>query len=76
MFFIIGINHHLNRHEAQEREKLYSEKGLYQRSKRPIEVVAVFGQMKSNNKFTRFTLRSLDKVNIEFGLMALVQNLR
>jgi hypothetical protein len=32
--------------------------------------------MKSNNKFTRFTLRSLEKVDIEFGLMALAHNLR
>uniref|UniRef100_UPI00286A2CCF transposase n=1 Tax=Emticicia fluvialis TaxID=2974474 RepID=UPI00286A2CCF len=37
---------------------------------------AVFGQMKSNNKFSRFTLRGLQKVGIEFGLMAIGHNLR
>ena len=55
---------------------LNSELGLAHRSKRPIEVEAVFGQLKSNNKFTRFTLRGLEKVNLEFGLMALAHNLR
>lgn len=73
---LIEVNHNLNRHKAQARENLMSERGLYHRSKRPIEVEAVFGQMKSNNKFTRFTLRGLDKVDIEFGLMALAHNLR
>jgi hypothetical protein len=52
------------------------ETGLYHRSKRPIEPEAVFGQLKSNNKFNRFTLRGLNKVNIEFGLMAIAHNLR
>ncbi|MDD2200185.1 MAG: transposase, partial [Bacteroidales bacterium] len=32
--------------------------------------------LKSNNKFNRFTLRGLEKVNIEFGLMAIAHNLR
>jgi len=32
-----------------------SEKGLYHRSKRPIEPEAVFGQLKSNNKFNDCT---------------------
>jgi hypothetical protein len=44
---------------------------LFHRRKRPIEVEAVFGQLKSNNKFSRFTLRKMDKVNIEFGLMSI-----
>ncbi|MFB9120797.1 transposase [Bergeyella porcorum] len=39
-----------------------SEKGLEHRSKRPIEVEAVFGQLKSNNKFDRFTFKWLKKV--------------
>lgn len=72
----IEVNHNLNDHKTKARERLLSEKGLYHRSKRPVEVEAVFGQLKSNNTFTRFTLRSLDKVNIEFGLMALAHNLR
>lgn len=72
----IEVNPRLNELKAKARELLTSEKGKEHRSKRPIEVEAVFGQMKSNNKFTRFTLRSLKKANIEFGLMALGHNLR
>ena len=72
----LEINHRLNELKAKARELLNSELGRAHRSKRPIEVEAVFGQLKSNNKFTRFTLRGLDKVEIEFGLMALGHNLR
>lgn len=72
----IEVNHRLNELKAKARSLLTSEQGLKHRSKRPIEVEAVFGQMKSNNKFSRFTLRSLEKVNIEFGLMAIGHNLR
>jgi hypothetical protein len=53
-----------------------SEKGLEHRSKRPIEVEAVFGQLKSNNKFNRFTFKGLDKAEMEFLLMAIGHNFR
>jgi transposase len=72
----IEINHQLNQLKAQAKERLLSENGLYHRSKRPVEVEAVFGQLKSNNKFNRFTMRGLDKVDIEFALMAIAHNLR
>ncbi|MBK7633391.1 MAG: transposase [Saprospiraceae bacterium] len=45
----IEINHKLNHYRAKAKEKLTSERGLMHRSKRPIEVEAVFGQLKSNN---------------------------
>ncbi len=70
------VSHKLNEHRKKIKEKLMSEQGLYYRSKRPVEVEAVFGQMKSNNRFTRFTMRSIPKIEIEFGLMALGHNLR
>ena len=72
----IEINHRLNELKGRARELLNSEKGLMHRSRRSIEVEAVFGQMKSNNRFTRFTHRGLDKVSMEFGLMAIGHNLR
>ena len=53
-----------------------SEKGLNHRSKRPVEVEAVFGQLKSNNKFNRFTFKGLEKVEMEFLLMAIGHNFR
>lgn len=72
----VEINHRLNKLKAAVKARLLSEKGLYHRSKRPIEVEAVFGQLKSNNKFNRFTMRGLEKVNVEFALMAIAHNLR
>src|SRR5690606_36008549 len=65
----IEVNHRLNELKAKARERLTSETGLYHRSKRPIEVEAVFGQMKSNNRFNRFSMRGLEKIDIEFALM-------
>ena len=70
------VNHRLNELKTKARELLLSPRGVEQRSKRPVEVEAVFGQLKSNNKFNRFTLRGLPKVNVEFGLMALGHNFR
>jgi hypothetical protein len=73
---IIQVNHRLKELKATAKQRLTSEKGLVHRSKRPVEVEAVFGQMKSNNKFNRFTMRGLPKVELEFLLMALGHNLR
>lgn len=72
----IDINHRLNQLKSEAKELLMSEKGLGHRSKRPIEPEAVFGQLKSNNKFNRFTFKGLEKVEMEFVLMALGHNLR
>lgn len=72
----IEVNHNLIRLRKNAREKLMSDQGLYHRSKRPIEPEAVFGHIKSNNKFNRFTLRGLDKILIEYGLVAISHNLR
>jgi transposase len=73
---IIELNHQLITYRQQAKEKLLSEEGLYHRSQRPIEPEAVFGQIKFNNKFNRFTLKGLDKVEVEFGLVAISHNLR
>ena len=72
----IEVNHRLNALKHQAKELLMSKKGLEHRSKRPIEVEAVFGQLKSNNKFNRFTFKGLEKVELEFLLMALEHNFR
>ena len=72
----IEVNHRLKELKSEARKLLTSEKGLEHRSKRPIEVEAVFGQLKSNNKFSRFTFKGLEKVELEFLLMALGHNFR
>lgn len=72
----IEINHRLNELKAKARALLTSEKGVAHRKKRPVEVEAVFGQLKSNNKFNRFTFTGIEKVTMEFLLMAIGHNFR
>lgn len=72
----IEVNHRLNFLKQKAKEKLMSKKGLEHRSKRPIEPEAVFGQLKNNNKFNRFTFRGIEKVELEFLLMAIGHNFR
>lgn len=72
----IEVNHRLNELKAKARELLTSEEGLIHRSKRPIEVEAVYGQLKCNCKFNRFTFTGLQKVEMEFILMAIGHNFR
>lgn len=72
----IEVNHRLNVLKTKARELLTGEKGLRHRSRCPIEPEAVFGQLKSNNKFNRFTFSGLEKVTMEFLLMAIGHNFR
>jgi len=69
-------NHNLERHKEKVRELLLSEKGIQKRKQRSADVEPVFAQLKHNNNFRRFTLKGLEKVELEFGLMALAHNLR
>jgi transposase len=73
---IYEANLNLMKQKQLVRELLTSEKGLIHRSKRPIEPEAVFGQIKYNCGFKRFMLKTLPKVSVEFGLIALAHNLR
>jgi len=72
---IIQINWNLKKHRAKAKAKLLSEQGVAHRSQRPVDVEAVFGNIKQNKKFTRFNLRGKDNVLIEAGLIALAHNL-
>ena len=72
----IEVNRRNNELRAKARELLDSEEGLRHRSKRPIEPEAVFGQIKFDHGYKRFRLKSLEKVSVEFGLVALAHNLR
>ena len=73
---IYEVNLNLMKQKRLVRELLTSERGLEHRSKRPIEPEAVFGQIKYDSGFKRFSLKSLPKVSVEFGLIALAHNLR
>lgn len=72
----IHVNHRLLRYKAKAKEKLLSEEGIYHRKKRLIEPESVFGQIKQNKGFRRFSLRGLAKVEVEFGLVAIAHNLQ
>ena len=71
----IQINWNLKRHKNKARSKLLSDIGIKHRSQRPVDVEAVFGNIKQNKNFTRYMLRGKDKVLIESGLIALAHNL-
>lgn len=71
----IELNHKLLGYRKKARQLLMSQEGRFHRSKRPVEVEAVFGQLKNNRRFNRFRLRGLKKVEAEFGLLAIAHNL-
>ncbi len=73
---IIERNYNLNRLKAKAKSLLTSEKGIEKRKQRCWDVEAVFGNIKHNMNFKRFSLRSLEKVNVEIGLIAMAHNLK
>jgi transposase len=72
----IEPNPRLLRYKEIVRQNLNSERGKQYRSRRPIEVESVFGNIKNNQNFRRFMLRGMKKVEIEAGLLALAHNLK
>ena len=71
----IKVNHKLRRYKQLAREKLTSPKGLEHRSKRPVEVEAVFGQIKWNKEYKRFRHKGLEKIVMDFGILAIAFNI-
>jgi transposase len=72
---IVSVSHKGNYLKQKAREKLESEIGIKYRKKRAVEVEPIFGNIKQNKKFKRFLLRGIEKVKIEFGLVAIAHNL-
>jgi len=72
----IHVNLKLLIHKQKAKKRLLSEQGVEYRKKRSVEPESVFGQIKQNKGFKRFTLRGLPKVEIEFGLVAIAHNLQ
>jgi hypothetical protein len=73
---IIEINESLNNHRKKAHQLLNSDIGKQKRKQRCYDVEPVFGNIKNNHKFKRFMLRGKDKVTIEWGLLAIAQNIR
>jgi transposase len=71
----IQIGVELDRLKEIARDNLKSSLGLEMRSRRSIEVEAVFGRLKQNWGFRRFMLRGLEKVNTEWGLLSIAHNI-
>ena len=72
----LQVNHRNNALRADARRLLDSEEGEALRKRRSIEVESVFGNIKSNYGVTRFSLRGLDKVTLEWGLHSIAHNMR
>jgi len=73
---IINRNPNLQKHRKIAKENLWSLRGIRLRKQRNCDVEPVFGHIKHNRHFKRFTLRSLSKVSIEFGLLAIAHNIK
>jgi hypothetical protein len=73
---IIEVSHRGRELKAKARERLLSPEGIVHRKRRPVDVEPVLGMIKSNRGFKQFLLRGIDKVNIEFGLLAIAHNLK
>ena len=73
---IIEVNHKLNQIKREAHARLNSEIGIAHRKKRCCDVEPIFGNIKGNHGFKRFLLKGNKKVSIEFGLLAIAQNLR
>ncbi|KXG42681.1 transposase [Tepidibacillus decaturensis] len=54
--------------ECEEKAAIYS--------RRKVEVESMFGHIKGNRSFRRFSLRGIDKVHVEFGIVALAHNVK
>jgi len=72
----IDVNENLTRQKQQAHELLNSEEGVQRRKKRCFDVGPTFGNIKQNHGFRRFMPRGKAKVEIEWGLLAIAQNLR
>jgi len=73
---IVERNHNLVRLKAKAKQKLTSEQGIAHRKQRCWDIEAIFGNIKQNMNFKRFMLRGIEKVETEFGLIAMAHNLK
>ncbi len=72
---IIEKNYNLIRLKEKAKDLLLTEEGIKKRSQRCWDVEPVFGDIKHNMNFKRFSLRGLDKANTEIGLIAMAHNI-
>ena len=62
--------------QDRQRCDVHEDEGLMHRSRRPIEPEAVFGQIKYDNHFKRFSYRGKRLINAEFATIVVAHNIR
>ena len=72
----IQVNLELEHLKEAARQNLFSHFGKKLAVLRSIEVESVFGHIKQNMGFRKFSLRGLQKVSLEWGLVAIAHNLK
>ena len=70
---IIDDGHNISRKEMKEKMALPESQELYKQ--RAIDVEPVFGQIKYNRNFMRFSARGLSKVKTQFTIVCIAHNL-
>jgi IS5 family transposase len=70
----VSIENQKRRKEV--RERLATEEGKKKYKQRKIDVEPVFGQIKHNRQFHRFSLRGLSKNTVDWGLVCAAHNLK
>ena len=73
---LIYSNPYLERYRTRAAKRLTSDEGVILRRRRATDVETVFGDIKHNWGFKRFTMRGLAKASLEWGLVALGHNMR
>jgi transposase len=71
----IEVNPTLIHYQQLAREKLVSDQGRRLRAQRGVEPESVFGRIKQDWGFRRFTLRGMEKVKTEWGLYCIAHNI-
>lgn len=66
----------LEGYKEEVKKRLASKQGLAKRSQRSVDVETPFANIKHNMAHRRFLLRGIDKVNVEFQLLALAHNIK
>lgn len=72
----VQLNKKLEKYRRLTKGNLCSPEGIELRKRRNVDVETVFGDIKQNQGFRRFNLRGLEKVNTEFGLVAMAHNIK
>lgn len=73
---IIEVSHLLRDLRKKATDRLLTKEGLEHRKIRAVETEGTFGIIKWNHNFRRFLTKGIENVEVEFGLLAIAQNLR